>query len=192
MSETTTATAANCTQTVRDVLTQHGRLSMENRAMWSKPCKSAPAWITLNSMLAAIRFGLIACVAGSWAVAAPIKNPAKKDSPTIFGEWVSATDGDGVRHVFAEDGKYLRVENMAGRQQQTYSTYVVNTKKNPAEFDITHPGPKFTFLGIYKIEGDTLTLCISGQMGRDRPTKFENSAEPPVLLVTYKRVKPKD
>lgn len=44
--------------------------------------------------------------------------------------------------------------------------------------------------GIYRIEGDTLTVCLHLGDGRQRPTRFEAGADlPDNALVVYKRVK---
>ena len=43
------------------------------------------------------------------------------------------------------------------------------------------------FLGIYKIEGDKLILCLS--MGGERPKEFASPAGSKFMLVTCKRAK---
>ena len=140
-------------------------------------------------MRTAIRIGLLASLAGSWTIAAPVlKTPPKKDPQIIVGEWVSEDEGEaGMRHIFTAEGEYYRDRGKAGRE---LIRYAVNDKKDPAEIDL-HPGKKFAMLGIFKVEGDTLTLRI-GRMGEERPTKFEKLPDRSVWLATYKRVKPKD
>jgi uncharacterized protein (TIGR03067 family) len=125
---------------------------------------------------------------------------AKKEPPSIVGEWVAekavlagnprpAPDG-GVTMEFKADGKVVIKEGTKGPIEATYTT---DPKKEPAEFEMTPPikGPKNdSLIGIYKVEGDTLTLCLApdGQ----RPAKFESSADVPTMLMTFKRAKKKD
>jgi len=130
-------------------------------------------------------------------VGAPAKKDAPpKDPPTLVGEWVGESGMRGGKPenppagttlTFMADGKVRFKEG--GDRKAEEGTYKADSKKSPAEIDITPPdGPKGeTILGIYKIEGDTLTLCFA--MGGERPKEFAAPAGSEVMLVTCKRVK---
>jgi RNA polymerase sigma-70 factor (ECF subfamily) len=70
----------------------------------------------------------------------------------------------------------------------------LHPKQMPKAIDLT-PGETGgplkgkTYPGIYKLEGDTLTLCLSIKPGSERPTKFATKDTDWVLDV-YKRSKP--
>ena len=42
---------------------------------------------------------------------------------------------------------------------------------------------------IYKLDGDTLTMCYDHEKSENRQTKFESKEGTTVLLITYKRDK---
>jgi uncharacterized protein (TIGR03067 family) len=131
------------------------------------------------------------------AVAAPAPKTAGKDeTPSVVGEWMLETahragkidkppEGAGI--TFTADGKALFREGRRDRVEE--GTYTVDPKKNPAEIGITPPAKEKapTVLGIYKIEKDTLTLCMV--LGGQRPKTFEAPAGSEVMLMTLKRVK---
>jgi len=54
----------------------------------------------------------------------------------------------------------------------------------------TNPGNnEFNSLGIYKLEGDTITLCRTTEGGDiDRPSEFKSTPEEGILVV-WKRAK---
>jgi uncharacterized protein (TIGR03067 family) len=139
-------------------------------------------------MRATFRLVAVACLAGPWAAAAPrLKDPAAAKPLSVVGEWVQ--DDGGRRHEFTEGGVILVGETPAPQLPQ----YVVNAKTNPAEFDLTHPGRRAAmWLGICKVEGDTLTICLNMRAGDPRPTRFGRSDDPPVSVQTYTRVKAKN
>ena len=129
------------------------------------------------------------------------KEPPKKESPTIVGEWTGekATAGGkdkpvppgGVIFVFTADGMLMVKEG--GRVDAKAGGFTHDPKKTPAEIDLVEPGGKGSILGIYKIEGDTLPLCILGGNvaggAPGRPSKFESPEGSQTMLMTFKRVK---
>jgi uncharacterized protein (TIGR03067 family) len=134
-------------------------------------------------------------------VSAPaIKDPPKKDAGVV-GEWVpeSMTLGGkkmttpvGVRYELTADGQWISlVEAMrVGMPASRY--YRLDAKADPPTIDIITPSPpegarSDPTLGIYKVEGDTMTVCYS--LGKDRPTKFESPEGSRAMLMVLKRVK---
>jgi len=115
----------------------------------------------------------------------------KADPPTLVGEWVSekgviggddrAVPAGNLTLTFTADGQ---VQVREGAKPPDRATYKADPKKAPAEIDIDPPAvekaPAMT--GIYKVEGDTLTLCLS--RGGKRPAKFESPAGSDLLLLT--------
>lgn len=135
--------------------------------------------------------------------------PALKESPKkadIVGEWevesVNAGNparprpkGKGLgpqRYVFTADGKWLlfRGERKVGDDR----AYFTNAKADPPTIDLRYePADQDgrTVLGIYKIEGDRLNLCLSRGDGT-RPAGFESTVDAPATIYILKRAKPKD
>ena len=63
--------------------------------------------------------------------------------------------------------------------------------KSPAHLDFTYedgPAKGTTLKGIYKFEGDTLTVCYGG-FGKDRPTEFASKEGTRTMLLTLRREK---
>jgi uncharacterized protein (TIGR03067 family) len=130
-------------------------------------------------------------------VGAPAKKgPAPKDPTTLIGEWLGESGARGGKPenppagttiTFAADGKIRFKEGSDAKHEE--GTYKSDSKKDPAEIDIVpsiaDKAP--TILGIYKIEGDTLTLCFS--MNGERPKAFAAPPGSEVMLVVCKRAK---
>jgi uncharacterized protein (TIGR03067 family) len=127
-------------------------------------------------------------------VAAPgAKDPPKKDPPSLIGVWIGETGIKGGKPSppedasmeFTKDGSLVFKE----KGKDITGSYKLDVKKNPAELDITlgAGGQSFSLPGIYKIEGDTLTICFTF-MG-DRPAKFESPDGSMNMLITLKRAK---
>jgi uncharacterized protein (TIGR03067 family) len=139
-------------------------------------------------------------------VSAPtLKDPPKKEA-TIVGEWTveSIKQGGkencnscaGLSYEFTVEGQWLMRRDGA-TIKITPNEYMLNPKADPPTIDVTPravPGPALPraqrMIGIYKIEGDTLTICFAD--GEERPTKFESPDGSRDVLVVLKRLKKKD
>jgi len=72
-------------------------------------------------------------------------------------------------------------------QTKEISNYTVDSTQSPKTIDIKH-SDNDVFVGIYKIEGDILTLC--GSMDK-RPKTFEKGIADQTLMILKKKVEPK-
>jgi uncharacterized protein (TIGR03067 family) len=134
----------------------------------------------------------------SLTVGAPLTKDPKPDTVAIVGEWVfeSATIGGrpdspppGTTWTFTADSKSVLA--LGKDYPKLESKYTTDPKKTPAWLDVAD-GPKGTpLIGIYKVDGDTLTLCLGGKVG-DRPTTFEAPAGSTTAIMVLKRVKKKE
>jgi len=142
-------------------------------------------------MTASLVLGL-ALVVGAPAA----KEKPKKDPPGLVGRWTveSATFAGmpipkpDVTITFTADGKY---ETRApGGDAKVSGTFTFDAKKDPAEMDVTDPAqanPGKVSAAIYKIDGDTLTICSSTD--GERPRAFDAPAGSKFVLLTLKRIK---
>jgi uncharacterized protein (TIGR03067 family) len=124
-----------------------------------------------------------------------VKDPPKKDPPSIVGEWVpqSAVIGGkndpppaGTTFEFTKDGKAIMKEPGSKGDEMNYS---VDLKKDPMEIDLKESAgmKEMVMPGILKIDGDTLTICIA--MVGERPKTFASPANSNNMLITMKRAK---
>jgi uncharacterized protein (TIGR03067 family) len=138
--------------------------------------------------------------AAIFAVVLPLAAPGLKDTPNdqgLVGEWEmvrSAASGwvdEGkVQFIFTADGKWTSIRD--GKQWDIAKTaYVLDPKAHPPTIDMIHTlgaGDSATFKGIYKLNGDALTIC-SANPGHPRPTTFEAPAKTTVKIMVLRRLK---
>jgi uncharacterized protein (TIGR03067 family) len=72
-------------------------------------------------------------------------------------------------------------------------TFAVDQGKKPRAIDLTvvegeQKGK--VFHGIYKLEGDTYTVCRPTEPGKDRPAEFATQPKSGLMIVVWKRAKP--
>jgi uncharacterized protein (TIGR03067 family) len=116
---------------------------------------------------------------GEWKVQS-LENAGKKAEPKEFANWKLIVSGDKMK---ALDGKDVMDE---------YSFRLDPAAKPPA-IDMTilaGESKDKTLVGIYRLEGDTLTVCVSEPGKRDRPKEFRTTEKESHLLLVFQRLKP--
>jgi uncharacterized protein (TIGR03067 family) len=134
------------------------------------------------------------CLGLAIAVGAPgAKDGKEPETPSVVGEWtVQARVTGGRRHLDTQPFSSLELTaggslNLrSGGELVVRIKYKVDPAKKPAEFEWipTDGGPPVP--GIYRVDTDTLVLCVD-EAGM-RPTKFESPAGSRVTLWTFQRV----
>jgi uncharacterized protein (TIGR03067 family) len=132
--------------------------------------------------------------------AAPKLKDPPKSSPPIVGRWevVQWLHGGGEMgfgkptvHDYTPDGKRVI------RHEQALETgerrFELVPKDGPQAVDLFRvlDGTMDQFRAIYKVEKDTMLLCI-GRAGAERPTTFESTPDNGWILMTFKRADRKD
>lgn len=143
-------------------------------------------------------FGLTLVVVGTaWGAPRP-KEVASKD-PDVAGRWTLVSLSQGGESVplgamavdteFTADGRRLcrnRLGQMVGETR-----YVLDRAKNPPTLDLrSATDDAVTALGVYMVDGDTLTVCYETGSGASRPEKLEAPSGSNVQMAVYRRVKP--
>ena len=111
--------------------------------------------------------------------AAPVPKGINKrdDAQLLEGWWEGVTMDDGRGPTpyrdkdLVRDGRLYHSGTL--RNEEPGQPIRLDPTKSPKEFDVEWLPGKF-YHGIYRIEGDTLTLC-HGKPGQPRPTEFAGS-----------------
>src|SRR5215213_705958 len=111
----------------------------------------------------------------------PKEAPKKAEPPSLVGEWecVEFIGGGrmamanevaqiGIKIEFTADGKFRGRE---GKREYADGKYTTDPTKDPAEVNYAAGGIPKENKGIYKVEKDTLTMCVA-EGGGARPTTF--------------------
>lgn len=140
---------------------------------------------------------LVLLPAAALAPAAPALKDKPPKEPPIFGEWFRVghteagapvrTDGEQHYQVFNAEGEWTYWYGVRP-DRPTRSNFVTDAKQSPPTIDIGTGGGHTNYRGIYKVEGETLTLClVTGD--QERPKTFESTADKRTTIWVFKRVK---
>jgi len=136
---------------------------------------------------------LVSFAAGEHSTGVPLN-----DSEALRGTWVPITGERGdedkealeqlpkIQVVFDGDTITVVYENAPELKR----TFVIRPEKSPKELDMvdSQDGEKKTYPTIYKVVGDTLTIC-GDDLAKDRPTEFSVKGKKSFSMVTLKRKK---
>jgi uncharacterized protein (TIGR03067 family) len=125
------------------------------------------------------------------------KDPPKKEPRSIVGEWActecvaggQAATKDELSEIKLEFGSDGTFRFEFGPQRAT-GTYTSDRTKDPAELDYVNDRISKGNQAIFKIEKDTLTICLA-EGGRARPNAFVSPPGSRLVLMTMKRVEKK-
>jgi uncharacterized protein (TIGR03067 family) len=106
----------------------------------------------------------------------------------VAGKTVRPPKGDVSTYTFTKDNK-LTVKTTGKPESQ--GTFKIDPAKTPMEIDFIHEaamGRRKVDQGIYKIDGDNLTIAMEpSRPGANRPTTLDSKT---AIIMTFKRQKP--
>jgi uncharacterized protein (TIGR03067 family) len=149
------------------------------------------------------RFRVLATVVGLIGICADGKAAEPtKDRDALQGTWTLVSlqvDGYAMPEEIVKTGRFvvesdqykltLGVEGISAD-----FTYVLDPTSTPRSIDLTYAsGPRkgATVKGIYRLQGDSYTLCRRENKGQARPTEFVSKPGSGLILAVYKRERTK-
>jgi RNA polymerase sigma factor (sigma-70 family) len=111
---------------------------------------------------------------GAWKLVRHVRDGVEREEKPKAGV---------MRMYFTSDSLHLMVDEVFSGQAYTFT---LNPKEKPATIDLTSWRGGEATLAIYRIERETLTLCMP-MPGAERPTTFASEADSNVELLVLKR-----
>jgi uncharacterized protein (TIGR03067 family) len=126
--------------------------------------------------------------------AGPLGEAAKKELAALEGNWAlvrferRGTVPEADRPVLTIKGSKWSMPDLGG----DFEVIALDPTADPKLIDLRGPsndGKTRDREGIYKVDGDTLTVVAYARADKKRPTTFDTPTDPGVNLHVYKRVK---
>jgi uncharacterized protein (TIGR03067 family) len=146
------------------------------------------------------RLFLLALVAGLFLVATgPAAKEGSSDKDKLQGSWGLVSVEVNKQPLTMDQLKAARLVVEGDRYSFTLGkthlelTYKLDATKTPRRIDLTvlaGPQKGKTFHGIYKLRGDTYTVCRPIEPDKGRPTDFATEPDSGLMLVVWKHSKP--
>jgi RNA polymerase sigma factor (sigma-70 family) len=163
-------------------------------------------FVTKMKTIAALVLALAVVVGGSGGFAyhllATEADAKKTDKDNIQGTWkvesvtMNGQDPKGDEGERVKKSTYeITADKMLVKfnDESRPSTYTLDPAAKPKMIDITYQGEGGgkgeTMPAIYKLEGDTLTICCPCARQTERPTEFVSKEGSDTILLVLKRVK---
>ena len=126
----------------------------------------------------------------------PKDPPKTSDPPPLVGAWVCTGITDGGRVNTADVEARIEIEFTADGnirfakkgKAEPDGTYTADPEADPAAVDLTLEPGGGLLRGIYKVEGDILTVCCEDDDRGTRPKRFAAPAGTKLLLLTFTRI----
>lgn len=180
----------------------HGPISAQTAALTKGVLHTM--FVSKMKTVATLVLTLAAVVGGTGAFAyhfLATEGDKKTDKENILGEWKvdsakvkgaepQGEEGENIKNVTVEFTAEKVIVKIKGGDKE--SSYTLDPTAKPKAIDIVHTRPDGSeekVKGIYKLDGDTLTICASHRGGEERPTEFESKEGSNLLLLFLKRVK---
>jgi uncharacterized protein (TIGR03067 family) len=130
------------------------------------------------------------------AVALPAIGIAQEKAKELEGTWQVTkivSDGKEVPEEKIKEAKFVfkagKLTMTRGGEEQEKFDYKIDAAKKPKTIDLIEKDA--TAAGIYKFDGDNLTICLPKRGSKDRPTEFKAEKGSDASVITLKRVKEK-
>jgi uncharacterized protein (TIGR03067 family) len=150
--------------------------------------------------LFALTIGLVAAPLAGLPAAPGPKDKEKDDLKKFEGDWVvKSWEQRGQAFPNLVDTATWKIKgdkytlDMQGMVEEGTIKLDAGKKPTAIDLDITAGNDKGKLqVGVYKIDGDTITMCLAWPAAADRPTDFTSTADNGWILITMKRSKKDD
>jgi uncharacterized protein (TIGR03067 family) len=132
---------------------------------------------------------------GAAAPPEPSRDPARSELDRLQGRWRiesslwnGRADPEVIKSVtiIIQGDNFIWVDRDGNRRTDTIRLL---PEQNPRAIDYWSKGEKQASVGIYSLEGDTLTWCSAGGNNKVRPTSFTSERGSRQSLVVLRRKK---
>lgn len=115
---------------------------------------------------------------GTWVVESVVRDPSER----------GAGEGNGLRITIS--GENIVVKDSREDETLGKARIKIDETKWPNAIDITCEGKNEVVHGVYKLKGDTLSVCWGAIEKKERPTEFATRPGSGQTLVLLKKQKP--